>query len=53
MVEPDNLMLKHLRAIRGDLAKMADWMHTMGVETAASRRLIAGALGHKPTKECY
>jgi hypothetical protein len=26
MVEPDNLMLEHRRATRGDMAKMADWM---------------------------
>jgi hypothetical protein len=28
MVEPDNLVLEYLRAIRTDLGKMADWMQT-------------------------
>jgi hypothetical protein len=44
MVEPDNLMLDHLRAIRGDIAKMADWMHTMSVEMTAMRQHLAGVV---------
>jgi len=42
MVEPDNLMLDHLRAIRGDMSKMADWMQTMSVEMTAIRQHLAG-----------
>ena len=42
MVEPDNLMLDHLRAIREDMAKMADWMQTMSVEMTAIRQHLAG-----------
>ena len=44
MVEPDNLMLEHLRAIRGDMAKMADWMQTMSVEMTAIRQHLAGVV---------
>jgi hypothetical protein len=42
MVEPDNLILEHLRAIRGEFAKMADWMHTTSVEMTAIRQHLAG-----------
>ena len=44
MVEPDNIVLEHLRAIRGDMAKMADWMHTMSVEMTAIRQHLAGVV---------
>ena len=44
MVEPDNLMLEHLRAIRGEMGKMADWMHTMSVEMTAIRQPLAGVV---------
>jgi hypothetical protein len=44
MAETDNLMLEHLRAIRGDIAKMADWMHTLSVETTAMRQHLAGVV---------
>jgi hypothetical protein len=44
MVEPDNLVLEHLRAIRGGTAKMADWMHTMSVEMTAIRQHLAGVV---------
>lgn len=44
MVEPDNLMLEHLRAIRGEMTKMADWMHTMSVEMTAIRQHLAGVV---------
>jgi hypothetical protein len=44
MVEPDDLMLEHLRAIRGDMAKMADWMQTMSVEMTAIRQDLAGVV---------
>ncbi len=42
MVEPDNLVLELLRAIRGDLGKMADWMHTLSVEMTSIRQHLAG-----------
>jgi hypothetical protein len=44
MVEPENLMLDHLRAIRGDMTKMADWMQTMSVEMTAIRQHLAGVV---------
>jgi hypothetical protein len=44
MVEPDNLVLDHLRAIRRDTTKMADWMHTMSVEMTAMRQHLAGVV---------
>ena len=44
MVEPDNIVLEHLRAIRSDMAKMADWMHTMSVEMTAIRQHLAGVV---------
>ena len=44
MVEPDNLMLEHLRAIRAEMAKMGDWMHTMSVEMTAIRQHLAGVV---------
>jgi hypothetical protein len=44
MAEVENLVLEHLRAIRGDMAKMADWMHTMSVEMTALRQHLAGVV---------
>lgn len=44
MAETDSLMLEHLRAIRGEMAKMADWMHTMSVEMTAIRQHLAGVV---------
>ncbi len=44
MPEPENLVLEHLRAIRGDMSKMADWMHTMSVEMTAMRQHLAGVV---------
>jgi hypothetical protein len=44
MVEPENLMLEHLRAMRGEMVKMADWMHTMSVEMTAIRQHLAGVV---------
>ena len=49
MVEPDNLVLEYLRAIRGDMTKMATEMHMMRVEMTAMRHAITGhsiQLGH-------
>jgi hypothetical protein len=44
MVEPDNLMLDHLRVIRTDMSRMADWMQTMSVEMTAIRQHLAGVV---------
>ncbi len=44
MVEPDNLVLEHLRAIRSDMSKMADWMQTLSVEMTAIRQHLAGVV---------
>jgi hypothetical protein len=44
MVDPDNLMLEHLRAIRTDTGKMADWMQTLSVEMTAIRQHLAGVV---------
>jgi hypothetical protein len=32
MTEPENLVLEHHRAIRGEMTKLADWMQTMSTE---------------------
>jgi len=42
MVEPTDLMLKDLRAIRADMAKMADRMSTMSAEMTAMRQHMVG-----------
>jgi hypothetical protein len=42
--EPENLMLEHLRAIRGDTAKMANRMDTMAAEMTAIRLHLAGTV---------
>jgi hypothetical protein len=42
MVEPENLMLEHLRAIRGEITKMGDWMRTMSAEVTAIRQHLSG-----------
>ncbi|MGJ4889785.1 hypothetical protein ACQR0Z_18820 [Bradyrhizobium sp. HKCCYLS3077] len=44
MVEPDNLVLEHLRAIRSDMSKMADWMQTLSVEMTAIRQHLSGVV---------
>ena len=44
MAEPENLALEHLRGIRGEMGKMADWMHTMSVEMTAIRQHLAGVV---------
>ena len=44
MVEPDNLVLEQLRAIRGDLAKVVNEMQTMRVEMTAMRQHMAGMM---------
>ena len=42
MVEPDNLVLEYLRAIRSDMAKMANEMHSMRIEMTAMRHVMTG-----------
>jgi len=44
MTEPENLILDHLRAIRGDMSKMADRMDTMSVEMTAIRQHLSGVV---------
>lgn len=44
MVEPENLVLEHLRGIRGELAKLANWMETMSSEMTALRHHVFGAI---------
>lgn len=44
MVEPDNLVLEQLRAIRGEIGKLAGEMQTMRVELTAVRQHMAGML---------
>ena len=44
MAEPDNLVLEHLRAIRGDMAKMSDRMDTLATEMTAMRHHLFGAI---------
>ena len=40
--EPDNLVLEHLRAIRADVAKLADAMRSISVVMTALRQHLAG-----------
>jgi hypothetical protein len=44
MSEPDNIILEHLRAIRGDIARMADGMQTMSAEMTAMRQHLSGVV---------
>jgi hypothetical protein len=44
MVEPDNLVLEQLCAIRGELGKVANEMQTMRVEMTAMRQHMAGMM---------
>jgi hypothetical protein len=39
MAEPENLVLDHLRAIRGEMAKMGEAMQSLNVEVTAIRHL--------------
>ncbi|MCW6509739.1 hypothetical protein [Lichenifustis flavocetrariae] len=38
MAETSNLVLEHLRAMHGDMGKMADAMRTVGAEMTARRQ---------------
>ena len=44
MVEPTELMLEQLRAICGDMAKLADGMRTMSAEMSAIRQHLSGVV---------
>ena len=44
MVEPDNLVLEQLRALRGENAKIMNWMQTMRAEMTAMRQHMAAHL---------
>ena len=44
MVEPDNIVLEHLRAIRGDVGKLLGEMQTMRAEMTAMRQFMAGMM---------
>ena len=44
MVEPDGLVPEQLRAIRGELGKVASEMQTMRVEMTAMRQFMAGMM---------
>lgn len=44
MDQSDNLILEHLKAIRKDIAVMADRMDTIAAEMMAMRQHSAGAL---------
>jgi hypothetical protein len=44
MVEPDNIILDHLRAIRGDMSKLVAEMQTMRAEMTAMRQFMAGMM---------
>ena len=37
-------MVEQLRAMRSEMAKMADWMHTLSVEMTATRQHLAGVV---------
>jgi regulator of replication initiation timing len=44
MVEPDNLVLEQLRAIRGEISKLVNEMQTMRVEMTAMRQHMAAIM---------
>ncbi|HEV7881814.1 hypothetical protein [Bradyrhizobium sp.] len=44
MIEPDSIVLEHLRAIRGDMGKLVGEMQTMRAETTAMRQFMAGMM---------
>ena len=44
MAEPADIMLEHLRAIRGDIAGMKDDMRGMRAEMTAIRQHLAGVV---------
>lgn len=41
-METDNIILEHLRAIRGDISKLNNRMDTLAAEMLATRQTIRG-----------
>ena len=44
MVEPDNLVLEQLRAIRGEIGKIASEMYAMRVEMSSMRQHLSAVM---------
>uniref|UniRef100_Q07MD0 Uncharacterized protein n=1 Tax=Rhodopseudomonas palustris (strain BisA53) TaxID=316055 RepID=Q07MD0_RHOP5 len=44
MVEPESLILEHLRAMRADMSKMGEWMRTMSSEMTALRQHLSAVM---------
>ena len=44
MVEPDNLVLEQLRALRGENGKILNWMETIGAEVTSIRQHLMGII---------
>jgi ACT domain-containing protein len=44
MSDTENIVLEHLRAIRGDMAKMASSMRDLSVEMTAMRQHLSGVV---------
>src|SRR4051812_39707660 len=44
MVEPQNFVLEHLRAVRGDIGKLASEMQALGAEITSIRQRLADHL---------
>ena len=44
MGEPENLIVEDLRAIRGEVTKLAEGPHTLGTEMTAMRHHLFGAI---------
>ena len=44
MVDPENLVLEQLRAIRGDMGELVNEMQTMRVEITAMRQHMTGMM---------
>ena len=42
MSDPDNLVLEHLRAIRGDMSRMANRMESLSAEVTSIRLYLLG-----------
>lgn len=44
MPEPDDIVLEHLRAMRGEMAKMTHYTQTLSVEMTTIRQHLAGVV---------
>ncbi len=49
----DNLVLEQLRAMRSEMSKMADWMHTMSAELTAIRQHLSGVVTLREHDHAY